>query len=224
MTMHPDRLLLLLLLNETVLNTHRLDSIMTSQENLNTDVTALTDGIAAIEAEVAALKSQPAAAQLDLSGLDAVVKRVRGDVPAAPAQSPAPAEPTPPAPAAPAAPASPAAPATPAQPAAPHKTLYTFDGDLSTVDHTEWPAAGTSADGKALYTFAGDTAPGDVKGSSGPWHQYAAPSASATTSGPAVGDSIPAPGAPSAAAPAEAAPAATTPSGLTPPATGATPA
>ncbi len=146
MTMHPDRFIQFLILNA-------IGHVMTSQENLNTDVSALSDGIAAIESEVASLKAQPAAAQLDLSGLDKVVARVRGDVPA---------------------------PAAPAQP-------------------TGTPPA--------------------------------APAGQA--SGPATGDSIPAPGAPSAAAPAEAAPpaapadaapAATTPSGLTPPATGATPA
>jgi hypothetical protein len=50
------------------------------------------------------------------------------------------------------------------------KSTYTFDGDPSTVDHTEWPDAGKRADGTPLFTFAGDTAPGDAKGVGGPWH------------------------------------------------------
>jgi len=166
MTMHPDRLLALLTLNETIRNTHRLDRIMTSQENLNADVASLADTFTALEAEVAQLKAANPA--LDLAGLDALVARGKADVPA------------------------PAGTGTPAAPAAPAST--------------DTPAQPTGA------------AP-------------AAPAGQA--SGPATGDSIPAPGAPSAAAPAEAAPpaapadaapAATTPSGLTPPATGATPA
>lgn len=88
--MNIDRAILLLVLNESIRNTHRLEAIMTSQENVTADVAALNDGLAQIEAEVASLKAQPAAAQLDLSGLDAVVSRVKGDVPAAPAAPSAP--------------------------------------------------------------------------------------------------------------------------------------
>ncbi len=117
--MHPDRLLALLTLNETIRNTHRLDRIMTSQENLNADVASLADTFTALEAEVAQLKAANPA--LDLAGLDALVARGKADVPA-PADAGTPAAPGGDVPAAPASTDTPAAPAdggaTPAAPAA----------------------------------------------------------------------------------------------------------
>jgi hypothetical protein len=67
-----------------------------SQQHLDADVQALTDatnamgdGVTAIEAEIAALKQQPAADALDFTKLDAakdnlnaVLARVQGDAPA----------------------------------------------------------------------------------------------------------------------------------------------
>lgn len=62
--------------------------------HLAADVQAENDALTAIEAEIANLKSQPAAAPLDFTGLDAVVARLKGDAPAAPASDPnAPAAP-----------------------------------------------------------------------------------------------------------------------------------
>jgi len=158
MTMHPDRLLLFLILNETALITQRLDSIVSDQDQLNADVAEEATLLTTMEKEITSLKAQPNAAGIDFSGVDSLLTRFRGD----------------------------AASAAPAPAGAP-------------ADHPAPPAGGVPA------------AP-------------ASPAPAGQASGPATGDSIPAPGAPSAAAPAEAAPAATTPSGLTPPATGATPA
>lgn len=65
----------------------RLEHLMTQfssdQAHLDADVTALTDGLTAVEAEIAALKSQPQASALDFTALDAAVARVTADVPAA---------------------------------------------------------------------------------------------------------------------------------------------
>jgi predicted lipoprotein with Yx(FWY)xxD motif len=47
--------------------------------------------------------------------------------------------------------------------------VYTFTGDPTTINHAEWPDAGTRADGTSLYHFVGDTQPGDAKGVGGPW-------------------------------------------------------
>lgn len=55
--------------------------------HLAADVQAENDALTAIEAEIAALKAQPAAAPLDFTGLDAVVSRLKGDAPAAPVDS-----------------------------------------------------------------------------------------------------------------------------------------
>ncbi len=191
--MHPDRFLQLLTLNA-------IGHLMAQQDDLTTDVTALNDGLAQIEAEVTALKAQPAAARLDLSGLDAVVARVKGDLPApaappvaappAPAQQPA-GTPAQPAQAPAATPAEPAAaattpvatdvngapvqPPTPGDAPAPAKSRYLYSGDTSAINSGEWPKAGTTPDGAQLYTYSGDTAPGDAKGAGGGWTLYAGP-------------------------------------------------
>ena len=73
------------------------EHIMTDQDHLDADVQALTTGLDAIEAQIAALKAQPGGTALDFTALDAVVARVKGDAtpPAAeptPAAEPAPAE------------------------------------------------------------------------------------------------------------------------------------
>jgi len=83
-------------------------------------------------------------------------------------------------------------PSTPTTPAtsAPARTLYTFDGDASTVDHAEWPtAAFVTADGKALYYFKDDVAPGDAKGDAvgGVWHRYTGATNPAPTPAPTDG-------------------------------------
>lgn len=58
---------------------------MTNQEQLDADVQALNDGLAAVEAEIAALKDQ-APETLDFTGLDSAVSRLKADAPpAAPA-------------------------------------------------------------------------------------------------------------------------------------------
>ena len=64
---------------------------MTDQAQLDAAVQALTDGLTNIEAEIAGLKSQPAAASLNFTALDAVVARLKTDETVAPAPAPAPA-------------------------------------------------------------------------------------------------------------------------------------
>ncbi len=65
------------------------DRIMADQDKLDADVQALSDGLTAVEKEIADLKNQPPAAQLDFTGLDAAVARLSGDA-APPAPTPAP--------------------------------------------------------------------------------------------------------------------------------------
>ena len=68
---------------------------MTDQAQLDAAVQALTDGLTNIEAEIAGLKSQPAAASLNFTALDAVVARLKTDetAPAPVVVDPAPAVP-----------------------------------------------------------------------------------------------------------------------------------
>lgn len=63
------------------------------QAKLDADVQALNDGLTNIEAEIASLKNQPAAATLDFTALDAAVARIKGDetAPPAPVVAPTPA-------------------------------------------------------------------------------------------------------------------------------------
>ena len=67
-------------------------------------------------------------------------------------------------------------PGPPPPPAA--ASLYTFSGDPSTIDGTQWVATQwVAADGslRRLYTFTGDTAPGQTNGNGldgGAWALY----------------------------------------------------
>ena len=70
--------------------------IMTDQAQLDAAVQALTDGLTNIEAEIAGLKSQPAAASLNFTALDAVVARLKTDETVAPAPAPVVVDPVPP--------------------------------------------------------------------------------------------------------------------------------
>jgi len=108
MTMHPDRLLLFLILNETALITQRLDSIVSDQDQLNADVAEENTLLTTMEKEIASLQAQPAAVGLDFSGVNSVLSRLKGDAASA---APAPAGTG-----TPAAPAAPASTGTPAQP------------------------------------------------------------------------------------------------------------
>lgn len=71
--------------------------------------------------------------------------------------------------------------ADPGAPPAPAKqSVYTFDGDPTTVDTTLWVITQeetTDVPPKRLYTYTGDTAPGDAKGDGigGVWHHYTGP-------------------------------------------------
>jgi hypothetical protein len=60
----------------------RITEIMTSQGQLDADVAALNTALGAISDEITNLKNQPAAANLDLTGLDAAVSTAQGLVPA----------------------------------------------------------------------------------------------------------------------------------------------
>lgn len=62
--------------------------IISDQEHLDADVAALVEAAKAIGAEIEALKSQPAAAAIDFTGLDSVVASFQGlvDSPAAPTE------------------------------------------------------------------------------------------------------------------------------------------
>lgn len=72
--------------------TKEIHTMSESQQHLDADVQALTDGLTAVEAEIANLKASPVAAALDFSKLDAAVSRLQGDAPApaAPADPSAP--------------------------------------------------------------------------------------------------------------------------------------
>ncbi len=118
--MNHDRFLLYLILNETVLITQRLDSIVSDQDQLNADVVEENTLLTTMENEITSLKAQPAAANLDFSGVDKMLSRLKGDAaaaappvaaPPAPAQQPA-GTPAQPAQAPAATPAEPAAAAT----------------------------------------------------------------------------------------------------------------
>jgi len=196
--MDHNRFLLYLILNETVLITQRLDSIVSDQDQLNADVAEENTLLSTMENEITSLKAQPAAANLDFSGVDKMLSRLKGDAaaaapapaaaPPAPAQQPA-GTPAQPAQAPAATPAEPAAAATtpvatdvngtPVQPPAPGeapapaKSRYLYSGDTSAINSGEWPKAGTTPDGAQLYTYSGDTAPGDAKGAGGGWTLYA---------------------------------------------------
>ena len=64
--------------------TREIARMATDQEHLDASVQALTDGLTSVEAEIAALKNQPAAQAIDFTGLDAAVARLQGDEPANP--------------------------------------------------------------------------------------------------------------------------------------------
>lgn len=70
-----------------ILNTE--GAIMAQQDRLNADVEAATAALTQLEQQVADLKNQPGAEQLDFSALDSFVSRLQGDV-----TPPAPVEPT----------------------------------------------------------------------------------------------------------------------------------
>lgn len=73
----------------------KLTKVTSNQDHLSADVAALGAAIAAVEAEIVALKNQPPEA-LDFTGLDAAVAQLQGDVPAPVEPPPAPpVEPTP---------------------------------------------------------------------------------------------------------------------------------
>jgi chromosome segregation ATPase len=65
--------------------TKEIHAMSDDQNHLDADVQALVSGLDAVEAEIAALKNQPAADALDFTGVDAVVARLQADVPPAPA-------------------------------------------------------------------------------------------------------------------------------------------
>lgn len=71
--------------------------------------------------------------------------------------------------------------APPAPPVAPTpapvaKTVYTFDGDPTTVDTNIWGLVGETDKGQGLYTYANDGSPGDQNGAGGGWTVYSKPS------------------------------------------------
>jgi hypothetical protein len=77
---------------------------------------------------------------------------------------------------------------------APARSVYTFDGDVSTIDPNVWASAGVVTDtGEALYFYSGDTDPGDVKGDglANAWHVYAGVQSAPPVADPAPGDAAP---------------------------------
>lgn len=108
----------------------QMTAFSSDQAHLDADVSAENDALGNIEAEITALKNQPASAALDFSKLDAEVARVKGDQPAAtvppvPAPTPVPA-PSP----------APAAPTDPAQPPATDPSAATPAGPVVTPPAT----------------------------------------------------------------------------------------
>jgi ribonuclease E len=72
---------------------------MAQQDQVNADVQAISDGLTSVAQEISDLKTQLASqvpANVDLSGLDALVQRVKDlapqSAPAAPADAPAPVD------------------------------------------------------------------------------------------------------------------------------------
>lgn len=60
----------------------KVDAMTDNQAHLDADVAAILDAVSAIESEIATLKAQPEAENIDFTGLDAAVARIQGDVPA----------------------------------------------------------------------------------------------------------------------------------------------
>lgn len=81
---HLDRIL-----RVQAIHTQLLEAILSDQAHLDADVTALLAGLAAVEAEIAALKNVPTSPPLDFTGLDAAVAQLTADAPA-PATPPTP--------------------------------------------------------------------------------------------------------------------------------------
>lgn len=67
-----------------------LEKVMADQDVLNQFVSDLGTAIAAVAAEIQALKNQPAATPLDWTAADAALSNLQGLEPPAPAPSPAP--------------------------------------------------------------------------------------------------------------------------------------
>lgn len=150
---------------ELAIHLQRLEDTVATQADIDAltaavtaDDSALLGAVTGIAAEIAALQS--ANPDLDLSGLQgkvtdlsSAVTSVQALVPAATTPAPAP-EPTPvPVPAA-------------------VLPTYTFSGDPSTIDTTQWTAVPNTT--PQQYTFAGDTAgsPATGDGLGGVWHLF----------------------------------------------------
>jgi transposase len=88
------------LLLHTLEHLIRMENTMTEfandQAHLDADVQAETDSLTAVEAEIAALKAQPAATALDFTALDAATARLKGDAPAVAVPAPVDVPPAPP--------------------------------------------------------------------------------------------------------------------------------
>lgn len=139
---------------------------------LVTELKDATDQIASLQAQLAA--GNPVSEQ-DLEDLTnrvaAVTDKANAAVTAAGTQ-PAPEPPGPDEPPAPGPEPEPAPDAPTAE-----RSVYTFDGDPSTIDPQTWTLAQvqtTDEPARPLYLFAGDTAPGDVGGDGvqGLFHVY----------------------------------------------------
>lgn len=147
------------------------DQIMTDIAALNDSLAKLADTVTRVSGDFSTLKdhvSKLEAGQApDQKTVDAIKGTVDGLVSKLSEADPIVA----------AAPAPGAAPPAEASPAA-EKTLYSYDGDATQVNHDIWPLAPVkTTDGKALYHYVGDTNPTDKHGDglNNVWHAYTGP-------------------------------------------------
>lgn len=156
-------------------------------EATQADIDALTTQVNQVASDLQGAQSnlqneidQLAASGVDVSGLqaalaplDAQVSALNSIQPSGPTPAPTPPAPTPtPTP-------EPTPAPTPPAPTGPTQSVYTFTGDPTTIDATQWTPSGfqtATTPPSPLYYYSGDANPGDTNGNgqdNGAWQVYA---------------------------------------------------